>query len=187
MNITLKVAAEPSAAALLLRPWHDGDIEALIEAYLDPVLRRWTRLPVESVEDAREWLELQRRGWETGERLGFAVHEDGSGTGEGRLAGNVAMKRTGAGRESAEVGYWTAAHARGRGVAPRALRALTGWAFDTFAGEGLERLDLLHQVDNPASCRVAEKTGYVFHRVLPAQPPFPRDGHLHVRRAGARV
>ncbi|WP_408055277.1 hypothetical protein [Streptomyces paludis] len=33
----------------------------------------------------------------------------------------------------------------------------------------------------------AEKTGYAFHRILPARPPFPRDGHLHIRRAGAPV
>lgn len=86
---------------------------------------------------------------------------------------------------SAEVGYWTAAPARGRGVAPLALRALGDWAFEAFAGDGLMRLELLHQVDNEASCRVAEKSGYGFAEVLPARPPWPRDGHLHVRlRAG---
>ncbi|MFD1937598.1 MULTISPECIES: GNAT family N-acetyltransferase [Nonomuraea] len=187
MNVTLRVEATPSASALFLRPWNDGDVEPLIKAYRDPTLRRWTRLPVESVEDAVEWLELQRRGWETGERLSFAVHEDHPEPDERRLAGNVVMKRTGPGRESAEVGYWTAAHARGRGVAPRALEAITTWAFDVFAVEGLERLDLLHQVDNLASCRVAEKARYRFHQVLPARPPFPRDGHLHRRRADTPV
>ncbi|KUN18637.1 acetyltransferase [Streptomyces corchorusii] len=183
MNVTLQVDATPSASALFLRPWDDGDVEPLVEAYRDPTLRRWTRLPVESIEDAAEWLEMQRRGWETGERLSFAVYEDHSGTGKGRLVGNVVMKRTGPSQESAEVGYWTAAHARGRGVAPRALEALTSWAFDVFMVEGLERLNLLHQMDNLASCRVAEKAGYGFHQVLPARPPFPRDGHLHIRRA----
>ncbi|WP_326741152.1 MULTISPECIES: GNAT family N-acetyltransferase [unclassified Streptomyces] len=183
MNVTLQVDSTPSASALFLRPWNDGDVKPLVEAYRDPTLRRWTGLPLESIEDAVEWLELQRRGWATGKRLSFAVHEDHSGTGEGRLAGNVVMKRTSSSQESAEVGYWTAVHARGRGVAPRALEALTSWAFDIFAVEGLERLDLLHQVDNLASCRVAEKARYGFHQILPARPPFPRDGHLHIRRA----
>lgn len=41
---------------------------------------------------------------------------------------------------SAEVGYWTAAQARGRGVAPRALEALTAWSLDAFRADGLERL-----------------------------------------------
>ncbi|MFD7430576.1 GNAT family N-acetyltransferase [Streptomyces sp. NPDC059818] len=185
MDITLRVDGTPSAPALLLRPWADGDIEPLIEAFRDPALRRGASGPLETPEEVREWLELQRRGWVTGERLGFAVHEDHPGPGEGRLVGSVALKGAGSGRESAEVGYWTAAHARGRGVAPRALEALTGWAFDTFATDGLESIRLLHQVDNLASCRVAEKARYEFREILPALPPsFPRDGHVHVRQAG---
>nr|WP_307805241.1 hypothetical protein [Streptomyces spirodelae] len=40
-------------------------------------------------------------------------------------------------------------------MTPRALRALTEWAFAAFPGDELTRLELLHQVDNAASCRVA--------------------------------
>lgn len=185
MNITLRVDATRSAPALLLRPWGDGDIEPLIEAFRDPALRRGASGPLETPEEVRGWLELQRRGWATGERLGFAVREDHPGPGEGRLVGSVAVKGAGSGRKSAEVGYWTAAPARGCGVAPRALEALTGWAFQAFAADGLESIRLLHQVDNLASCRVAEKARYGFLQVLPAQPPsFPRGGHVHVRQGG---
>jgi RimJ/RimL family protein N-acetyltransferase len=96
--------------------------------------------------------------------------------------GNAVLKYAGPGAPTAEVGYWTAGHARGRGVAPRALQAVTDWAFAGFGDDGLTRLELLHQVDNLASCRVAEKTGYAFSTLLPASPPaFPLDGHLHVR------
>ena len=67
-------------------------------------------------------------------------------------------------------------------MAPRALLALTDWAFTTFAGDGPARLELLHQADNTASCRVAQKCGYAFAELLPATPPsYPREGHLHVR------
>jgi RimJ/RimL family protein N-acetyltransferase len=126
----------------------------------------------------------QQRGWAAGEWFGFAVLEVRPGADRGQLVGNVILKEVVSGKGAAEVGYWTAAHARGRGVAPRALDALTGWAFDTFGPGGLGRLELLHQVDNLASCRVAEKSRYAFDSVLPAAPPaFPRDGHLHVRRA----
>ncbi len=94
----------------------------------------------------------------------------------------MVLKEVTSGKPAAEVGYWTAAHARGRGVASRALEALTNWAFDTFEADGLERLELLHQVDNLASCRVAQKSHYDFDTLLPAAPPsFPRDGHLHIR------
>lgn len=180
---TLRVDATASAPGLLLRPWNDGDVTSVFEAYQDPDLRRWTLTPVNSHEDAVRWVQTQHRGRVTGERLGFAVLEFLPGTGENRLLGNVVLKGARPGRPSAEVGYWTAAHARGQGVAPRALEALTSWAFATFAADGLERLELLHQVDNPASCRVAEKSRYHFDRVLPAQPPYPADGHLHLRQA----
>lgn len=113
------------------------------------------------------------------------------GTGQGRLVGGAVVKEIAPGKQSAEVGYWTVAHARGRGVAPRALEVLTTWAFDTFDAVGpvgLQLLELLHQVDNAASCRVAHKNGYELDRVLEAAPPdFPHDGHVHVRHQGKRL
>ncbi|ALC29642.1 GNAT family N-acetyltransferase [Streptomyces sp. CFMR 7] len=170
-----------TADGLLLRPWREEDVPALLKAYDDPVMRQWVRLPVGTPEEAARWLELQREGWASGTRFSFAVTDVSRG---GELVGNLALKRPGPGPERAEVGYWTAAWARGRGVAPRALEALTAWAFAAFAEEGLVRLELLHQVDNVASCKVAEKSGYAFAELLDALPPeFPLDGHLHVREA----
>ncbi|MBC9716685.1 GNAT family N-acetyltransferase [Streptomyces sp. TRM66268-LWL] len=181
-DVRLGVDATASAPALVLRPWHEDDLEPLIEAFRDAEMRRWLLSSIENAADARSWLESQDRGWASGSRLSFAVRESSGGSGvPGRLLGNVVLKRDDSGK-SAEVGYWTSAAARGRGVASRALEALTAWSFETFAADGLERLDLLHQVGNRASCRVAEKTGYGFDRILPAEPPWPEDGHLHVRR-----
>lgn len=53
-------------------------------------------------------------------------------------------------------------------MAPRALEALTGWAFDALGAEGLERLELLRQVEDPASCRVAYKSRYDLDTALTA-------------------
>ncbi|MFD3753050.1 GNAT family N-acetyltransferase [Streptomyces cyaneofuscatus] len=170
-----------TAGTLLMRPWREEDVPVLLKAYDDPAMRQWIRLPASTPEEAARWLELQHEGWESGTRFSFAVTDTARG---GELVGNLALKRPGPGPERAEVGYWTAAWARGRGVAPQALEALTDWAFTAFADEGLVRLELLHQVDNVASCRVAEKSGYAFAELLSALPPeFPLDGHLHVRRA----
>ncbi|MFC0597715.1 GNAT family N-acetyltransferase [Streptomyces palmae] len=181
MTVSLRAPGAPEAAALFLRPWRDEDAEPLIEAYRDPVLRQWTRIPVRDAAEAGSWLETQRQGWETGERLSFAVFEEGAEGREGPLVANAVLKRSHLRDGNPEVGYWTAAPARGRGVAPRALQALTDWAF---ADRGLARIELLHQVDNLASCRVAEKAGYRYHETLPALPPsFPLDGHLHIRES----
>ncbi|MEU9508709.1 GNAT family N-acetyltransferase [Micromonospora sp. NPDC048170] len=175
----LHAPATPTLPELLLRPWCDADADALIAAYRDPVLRRWTRAPVTTTAEARRFLAAARRDWHDGRRFSFAVLE--SGPAGGTLVAQVILKNVTAGGEDAEVGYWTAAPARGRGIAPHALTAVTDWAFARFAG--LRRLDLMHQIDNPASCRVAEKAGYLFQEVLAARPPFPRDGHRHARWA----
>ncbi|ADI05159.1 putative acetyltransferase [Streptomyces bingchenggensis BCW-1] len=186
--VRLEAQATSSAPALVLRPWGPADAADLVELYRDDVLRRWTSSAVDDEAGAARWIQEQQRGWETGERFTFAVVEARTTASEGRLAGDVVLKNVTSGVPSAEVGYWTAAHARGRGVAPRALRALTDWAFTTFGGDGLTRLELLHQVDNAASCRVAQKSGYDLAKILPAAPPaFPRDGHLHIRPRSAQV
>ncbi|MFI7635897.1 GNAT family N-acetyltransferase [Nonomuraea sp. NPDC049400] len=182
ITVRLRASATASAPALLLRPWNPADADDLVELYRDGALRRWTSATVADADGAARWVREQQEGWEAGERFGLAVVEPrASGDGE-RLVGHVVLKRPTPGSPSAEVGYWTAAHARGRGVAPRALLALTDWAFTAFADDGLERLELLHQVDNTASCRVAQKCRYELSALLTAAPPdFPLDGHLHAR------
>ena len=41
---------------------------------------------------------------------------------------------------------------------------------------------LVHDVDSPASCRVAEKARYPFRELSPANPPhWFIDGHIHIR------
>ncbi|WP_317446966.1 GNAT family N-acetyltransferase [Streptomyces collinus] len=178
----LKADATASAPALILRPWSPADAADLVEIYRDDALRHWTSSAVDDEAGAARWLQDQQQGWETGDRFGFAVVESQASCVQGKLAGYVVLKNVNPGVPSAEVGYWTAAHARGRGVAPRALQALTDWAFTAFPGDELTRLELLHQVDNTASCRVARKCGYELTTLLPAAPPaYPLAGHLHVR------
>ena len=125
--------------------------------------------------DAARWLASQDRGWRDGDRLSFAVLE-ADDAGGCVLAGNVGLKnraetgRVGE-RETAEIGYWTAVAARGRSIAPAAVRTVTDWVFDAFAGASLRQIMLVHDVGNPASCRVAEKAGYPFRELSPANPP----------------
>ncbi|MGW2016649.1 GNAT family N-acetyltransferase [Streptomyces sp. NPDC001927] len=180
ISAPLEAAATPLAPALLLRRWNLMDAAGLVELYQDSALRRWTSAALDDEAGAMRWVRDQQKGWHAGNRFSFAVVESGTPGRSEELVGHVVLKRGAPGAPSAEVGYWTAAHARGRGVAPRALRALTEWAVTAFAGEGLERLELLHQVDNGASCRVAQKCRYELTTLLPAAPPaFPLEGHRH--------
>ena len=139
--------------------------------------------------DAARWLARADRGWRDGDRLSFAVlaADDAGGC---VLAGNVGLKnreetgRIGE-RETAEIGYWTAVAARGRGIAPAAVRAVTDWVFDAFGRASLRQIMLVHDAGNPASCRVAQKAGYPFRELSPANPPhWFTDGHIHMRLCG---
>jgi len=182
--VVLRVAATPAAPALVLRPWSLEEAAPLAEAFRDAELRRWTSHTVRNEAEGTRWVRSQQQSWSAGDRFNFAVLEAQPDGLRGPLLGSVVLKGVASGEPAAEVGYWTAAHARGKGVASRAVDALCGWAFGAFEADGLERLELLHQVDNRASCRVAQKSRFDFHRVLPAAPPsFPHPGHLHVRRA----
>ena len=201
----LCVPAVSQQPALILRPWRAADISALAAEISReyPVGGMWPRPDERPVRtplpggaerrtgaagkgDAARWLASQDRGWRDGDRLSFAVLE-ADDAGGCVLAGNVGLKnREEAGRigerETAEIGYWTAVAARGRGIAPAAVRAVTGWVFDAFAGAGLRQVMLVHDVGNPASCRVAEKAGYLFRELSPANPPhWFTDGHIHMR------
>ncbi|MGW7241580.1 GNAT family N-acetyltransferase [Streptomyces sp. NPDC054804] len=181
-TVRLEAAATPAAPALVLRPWSQADAADLVGLYRDEARRRWTSSAVKDEASAAQWIEEQQQGWETGQRFGFAVVESQAAGAEGRLAGLVILKNVTPRVPTAEVGYWTAAHARGRGVAPRALQALTGWAFTSFPRDELTRLELLHQADNTASCRVAQKSRYELTALLPAAPPaYPLAGHVHAR------
>lgn len=186
MTVVLRSPVSGRGPALLLRPWGARDIPCLLDIYRDPVMRQSSRNPILTEQDAYRWLEVQQRGWTGGGRLSFAVLDSEHGNGAGRVLGNVALKGWQPGIDAAEVGYWTAAAARNRGIASQAVETLTAWAFENFGAQGLQRVELLHQEDNLASCRVAQKSGFALIDRLPAEPPvFPAAGHLHARYSPA--
>jgi RimJ/RimL family protein N-acetyltransferase len=201
------VPAVSRQPALILRPWRAADVPALAAEMSRgyPVGGMWSRpdeRPARTAlpggaergtgpadeRSAARWLASQDRGWQDGDRLSFAVLK-ADDVGGCALAGHVGLKnrdengRVGE-RETAEIGYWTAVAARGRGIAPAAVRAVTDWVFDAFAGANPRQIMLVHDVDNPASCRVAEKARYPLRELSPANPPhWLTDGHIHIRLA----
>jgi RimJ/RimL family protein N-acetyltransferase len=107
----------------------------------------------------RRWLQAYRDGAADGTRDGFAIEDAETGAFLG-LAGLVAIERE---ANQAEIGYVVAREARGRGIASRALRLVTDYAFREI---GLDRVQLLISKDNAPSLHVAERCGYVCEGVL---------------------
>jgi len=91
----------------------------------------------------------------------------------GALLGSMSLSR--AADNSAEIGYWTAADARGRGVATRAGRALARWAFDGF---DLRRITWRAHVGNHASKLVARRIGVTVDGIERAALPAPGGGFV---------
>jgi RimJ/RimL family protein N-acetyltransferase len=176
MAVELTAAAEYGRPALLLRPWAAKDAGALARAHEDPAMRRWLLTHLDGEGAALRWIEAQERAWASHLRCSFAVLEEGGAA----PVGHVAVSRAQSGSPSAELGYWTAPAARGRGVAPRAVLAVARWALSAGCVPRLTRIELLHAEGNSASCRVAEKCGFALDQVLDPYPPrFPGPGHLH--------
>jgi RimJ/RimL family protein N-acetyltransferase len=142
---------------LTLRPPHEGDIPALVAACQDREISRWTRVPSPYTDDhARAWLASQFEGV----RLAIVDGED-------RLLGTVALMEIDAADGYAEMGYWLAAEARGRGVASGAVALLRDWAA---AELGLTVLEILVHRDNVPSLGVPLRAGFERTGELRAAP-----------------
>jgi RimJ/RimL family protein N-acetyltransferase len=138
-----------------LRAYAEADIPALVAICQDPEIPRWTLIPSPYGEaDARAWLEHVADGLATGTRVTFAIADAGD---TGALLGSVGLQAIDWDMRAADVGYMLGAHARGRGLATRALQLAADWAF---AELGLERVELRTMHQNAASRAVAERAGF---------------------------
>ena len=141
--------------ALVLRPWEAGDRDALVAAWADPEVGRWTAVPdSRGPKVAARWIAggCRRRD------EGLALDLVGVSVEDGRVLGEVGLSAFDVERGAARIGWWTAVSERGRGVATAMVRALTGWAH----GGPLALWAVVAEVDpaNPASAAVARAAGY---------------------------
>lgn len=159
---------------LTLRPWTAADVPALSAAYADPAIRHWHNRSM-TWSEAGQWVSTANRGWASETAANWAV------TAKDGLVGRMSLRTVDLEDGLAEIGYWVVPSARGRGIAPRALVAVSNWAIDEL---GLHRLELQHSTRNEASCRVAEKAGYPLESTKRSQALHDdgwHDMHLHVR------
>ena len=175
----IQIPGTDAAPALTLRPWQPRDIPALVKAHGDPAMQRWLLRHVNDEEQARATIAEHTQGWQDRTRFTFAVL---TADGPDPIA-SVSIRRFEKNPAAPEVGYWTAAEARGQSVAVRAVEAALHWSANEWAADvPVTRFELIHTVGNDASCRVAGKLGFDLAEELPAYPPkFPEPGHLHVR------
>jgi RimJ/RimL family protein N-acetyltransferase len=132
-----------------LRLLTEEDVPAIAEACQDPEIPRWTPVPSPYTEaDAREFIQSAPNA-----RAIVASQTD-------ELLGTIGWRWV---EGNVQIGYWIKRDARGRGVATRALRLISGWAIDEL---GADRVQLIAEPENVASQRVAEKAGFTREAML---------------------
>ena len=149
------VAPTLSDGRIGVRAIAPGDIPDIVAACRDPEIPRWTRVPSPYTrEDAEQFLAVAAAEARAGAGVALAVCDAASD----RLIGTVGLMEVDRERGYGEIGYWTAAPARGRGAASGAVALLRDWAHSEL---GLSEIEILSHRDNRPSQRVAERAGFV--------------------------
>jgi RimJ/RimL family protein N-acetyltransferase len=143
-----------------LRPWREADFEPAHAATRDPLISRYTRVPVDqTMDELRAYIVNSELRRQAGELLFFAIADVKSDA----FLGIVALQRFDWVQRRGEIGYWLASGSRGRGVASRAVRMLAAWGLRHL---GLARLALCTDVDNIPSQGVAQRCGFAREGIL---------------------
>ncbi|MET3985326.1 GNAT family N-acetyltransferase [Streptomyces sp. PvR034] len=167
------------ADGMELRPWRSDDAPALVAAGLDPSIRLWNMLRTWTPDEARGRIEGMGRRWQAESGALWAIARS-----DGAVVGLAGWNDIDLAAGTAEILYWVLPEARGGGLAVTAARRVCRWALEEL---GLHRLQLLHSVANPASCRVADRAGFTPEGTLRSAVLHAdgwHDMHLHALVAG---
>jgi RimJ/RimL family protein N-acetyltransferase len=161
-----------SDGVVSLRPWSRDDAWFMAKAHADPAIQRYSgshdRLghtgPPMSTADAQAIIDQLVLNWRAFAATGipsvaFAIQDARSG----HLLGACGVD-TWTAEDVAQVGYWIAPSARGRGYATRAAVLLTRWLFD----QGAARVFLTVVAGNEGSVAVARRAGFVYEGTMRA-------------------
>ena len=149
------MTVDRSDGVLILTPFEPGDAQAVLEADRDAEHRRRFEIPadfVPSIEHAERVVERWSRDFEAGTSYAFAARHLASG----ELVGGCEVRRLG--DATGNLSYWTYPAHRGQGYATRAARIAVAFAY---AELDLRRIELVTDLDNAASRRIASTLGFV--------------------------
>lgn len=163
---TLPTASRVQGDVIALRPWEAADAPALNAFADDPLTVQWAPLRRDG-EGADAWI-AKRATWD--DHMSWAIVDA-----EDILLGGISVFQFDAASANANIGYWIAPPARGRGIAATATRMACEFAFTALP---LVRIALFHSVFNEASCRVASKAGFAYEGTTRQSWRYP-DGNLH--------
>ena len=136
-----------------IRRYRRDDAEAMRDAAVESVREVYPWLPwchpAYSLDESRAWIERCDATWADGSEYQFAIVDRAE-----RILGGCGLNQLRREHRNANLGYWVRTSATRRGVAAAAARQLARFAFRE---TNLVRLEIVVDVDNSASHRVAAK------------------------------
>ena len=149
-----------------LRAWAPADAPDIVRCCNDPLVPRFIPLIPQPYTTAdAEWYIARN---DEPEELNLAI----VGRDSGAVLGAIGFAFKSFDPAIAEIGYWLAPEARGRGAATRALVLLSRWVLRE---QPVARLQLITDIANAASQAVARRAGFTHEARLRAGMPA-RDG-----------
>jgi ribosomal-protein-serine acetyltransferase len=141
---------------IILRPFEKHDTELLYKAIIESKeeLMPWLQFchPDYSIKETRLWLCSRDEEWKAGKSYDFAIIVADSGT----LLGGCGFNHIIDEYKMANLGYWVRTSWAGRGIATAVVLLLSKFGFEELK---LNRIEIMTEVENKRSQRVAEKTG----------------------------
>lgn len=148
-----------NSEGILLRPWLFSDAKSLAiiadNKRISDNLRDGFPFPY-SLRDARDWLNLIIPENQPTRFFAIVVEDE--------LAGSIGLvTKTDIYRKNIEIGYFLGERFWGKGIATKAIKAVTDYGFREF---DVERIYAEPFSDNAGSRRALEKAGYVLEASL---------------------
>jgi ribosomal-protein-serine acetyltransferase len=163
------------AGSITLRRWTLDRANELDQAINESLAELMPFMPWATadhdLEATKGYLERSGREWDRGENFDYAILTPGAA-----VVGSCGlMSRQGPG--VFEIGYWVHSAHTGKRYATAAASAV---AAAGLARTSIERVEIHHDAENPASGRVAAKAG--FHRLgrVEAEKKAPADSGTHL-------
>ena len=155
-------SVELIGGGLRLRPYRSEDAVALLAAVRESVdvVGRWLPWCHSGYEagDAEKWIAHCDESWRSGEHFAFAAFEIASG----QYLGAFGLNQRNRMHNFMNLGYWVRASRQRHGVAVRAAHLVATFGFEQV---GLGRIEVVAELDNLASRRVAEVIGATFEGI----------------------
>ena len=159
----MKKDIELTDGSVLLRPYRLSDTNSLYEAARESITEVLPWLPWchenYSIKESRSFIKEQPHMWKTGTSYNFAIFD----VTDGSYLGGCGLNQINSIVNMANLGYWVRTSRTKRGVATAATLLLAQFGFEEL---NLKRIEIVVNVNNVVSQRVAEKAGATREGVL---------------------